>query len=590
MKRARRLQSSDLCHTRLWRGAWTIFHLTLGACASPLDPPSVDGTVSELRDLTHQEAQQDFDQIVTSMQGLYDALDRKQQRYGFAFEDLVVEYRDKLSHASTDAEYRALFSEFLARFHDGHVYFASKYDDNPRFVLPVLVQPIEKTFFIAAVNDIGDNDGIQLNDEVLSVDGTPIADAVAPFTRFIGVPNERTRLAFAAAQLTRRPFYLAEGLQSGLPVTLLVRNAAGEERDATVRWVDLQDPLPDANSEPAPSAKTGLTAKSYSGSLARLTNARSSGAPQIPNYMTKPVLADLSIQTVVKPSAAALERYGVTPQAAAVISYFAVKYAFGGKNMLLLRISTYDVPSALRQSHVSYLAALLDEQAPFVDGLVLDQTGNPGGILCGDVVTLLASHNYRGEVDLYHADRQSIDRFQEAARTLHDSSDAAERASAENYERYASEIESAYDKHESLSAPIPETTAIVEPDPRHWTKPFIVLADELSASCAETLPLLVKANHLAPIFGARTAGAGAMVDFVATLTNSGLGLMLPRGLFTVYDPSGDYPEEDFVEDQGVTPNIAYSQTLEDARAGYTGYVRAFNSALLETIQHVGIKD
>lgn len=106
---------------------------------------------------------------------------------------------------------------------------------------------------------------------------------------------------------------------------------------------------------------------------------------------------------------------------------------------------------------------------------------------------------------------------------------------------------------------------------------------ELSTSAADTVPLLFKVNHIAPIFGQRTTGAGGTVEPVAVLPNSDYTVYLSRGLVTTFDPTGEYPEENFIEDLGVTPNIEYSHTLADFRAGYVGYVRAFSDALVDEI-------
>jgi hypothetical protein len=94
------------------------------------------------------------------------------------------------------------------------------------------------------------------------------------------------------------------------------------------------------------------------------------------------------------------------------------------------------------------------------------------------------------------------------------------------------------------------------------------------------VPLIVQANGIAPIFGQRTMGGGGNVEQVTTLQNTQAVLNLSRGLGTVYDPTGAYPDSRFVEDNGVTPDISYSHTLSDFRAGYVGYVAAFNAALV----------
>jgi hypothetical protein len=74
-------------------------------------------------------------------------------------------------------------------------------------------------------------------------------------------------------------------------------------------------------------------------------------------------------------------------------------------------------------------------------------------------------------------------------------------------------------------------------------------------------------------------GGGGNVEQVATLTNTQGQLSISRGLGTVFDPTGAYPDARFIEDNGITPDTTYSHTLADFRAGYVAYVNAFNAVV-----------
>ena len=93
------------------------------------------------------------------------------------------------------------------------------------------------------------------------------------------------------------------------------------------------------------------------------------------------------------------------------------------------------------------------------------------------------------------------------------------------------------------------TDGTLQPDDKvSWKKPVVMLADELSVSCGDIVPLLAKANGLATVFGETTMGGGGNVEQVATLTNTQGALSISRGLNTVYDPTGAYPDAAFIED------------------------------------------
>jgi C-terminal processing protease CtpA/Prc len=153
-------------------------------------------------------------------------------------------------------------------------------------------------------------------------------------------------------------------------------------------------------------------------------------------------------------------------------------------------------------------------------------------------------------------------------------------------EKRALLVDAAYSANKSHSAPIPFffESETIDPDPVHWTKPAIVLIDELSVSCADFVPAVLKANGTMPVFGQRTMGGGGNVEGVATLTHTRARLNLSRGLATVFDPSGAYPEARFIEDNGVVPDVVFSHTLADFRGGYVAYVRAFNAELAKSLK------
>jgi len=93
----------------------------------------------------------------------------------------------------------------------------------------------------------------------------------------------------------------------------------------------------------------------------------------------------------------------------------------------------------------------------------------------------------------------------------------------------------------------------------------------------------VKVNGLAPVFGARTLGAGGTVQTAAVLPNAAAELTLTRGVGSAVDP-GEYPEALVIEDQGVSPDVAYAHTLADFRAGY---VSAFSEVLCKELPQRG---
>src|SRR5262245_33847768 len=138
----------------------------LGACVAATDEDVGRVAVrdSALRELTPSEALADFEQIVSTLRGLYGALPRKQARYGVVFEDVVTEFRGRIQHASSEHEYQALFRRFLARFRDAHLYvqqsIAHDVAGEHAYDLPLRVTPIGDRYLVAQLSAAGAQEGL----------------------------------------------------------------------------------------------------------------------------------------------------------------------------------------------------------------------------------------------------------------------------------------------------------------------------------------------------------------------------------------------------------------------------------------------
>lgn len=549
--------------------------LALGACGAP--SPSIGSSQSDLRSISTDEALADFDQIAQSFRALYGCIDRKEQKYGFDFESMVKEYRARLWASESEAEAIGIFQEFISRFHDAHVSLPIELqsDDSHQYRLPFDAMPIEDTFVVYSSTI----DGIARGDELISIDGVAAGDLVASFLKYVGTANPLASAHMAAAKLTNRPVYLSQNIVPGSSATVHVRGPGGTERVVQAPWSEIPSALPTRVTPPQVGQSTQATVMSYAAGLADVIEGEfSKEGARVPFFMSDAARAALGI-TEVTPSAAELAKVELAADDAAKVNYFAGTYSLGGKKVLLLRIPTY-LPDDMISS-LKYIAAVLDEQQPMVDAMVFDETHNPGGsnLFANGIMSMLTTRRLNANVEEVHADRKWIQSYVDAA-----NGQAADVAAAFNQD--AQTIDDAYSAGEPRSAPIPlfEPTTFIDPSTNvQWGKPFVVLADELSVSNADIVPNVIKRNNLAPIFGYRTMGGGGNVEVAATLDNTQGQLHLSRGLFTVYDPTGVYPASSFIEDNGVLPDVPYSHTLTDFRAGYLGYVAAFNAVVAQLL-------
>ena len=128
----------------------------------------------------------------------------------------------------------------------------------------------------------------------------------------------------------------------------------------------------------------------------------------------------------------------------------------------------------------------------------------------------------------------------------------------------------------------------LDPDTQYtWKKPLLVLADELAGSCGDIFPMYMQRNGVSRIFGERTMGLGGNVEPITGsygLGNSLAQARLTRGMFTTVQAEGIYSDEQWVENNGIVPDVHYTHTVEDYRRGYLAYVQTFSEQLLAELE------
>jgi C-terminal processing protease CtpA/Prc len=255
-------------------------------------------------------------------------------------------------------------------------------------------------------------------------------------------------------------------------------------------------------------------------------------------------------------------------------------YQAAGKNIGILRIPEYTDDGLLE-----VLGRALAIMEPQTDVLVLDQTNNPGGSvsLVSDIVGLFANKSY---VDMNFKVRPSlkwidtINGINEKLKTMlaADPSDMAANALKARFEYLGEEFRSSLAEKRFLTNPISlnltGSFGMIQPnDTVHYTKPVLLLINELDFSGGDAFPAIMKDNGRVTTFGAKTNGAGGNVAEYGPLANSFFKFNLTESLMV--RPNGNY-----VENNGVQADIPYSITEDDFMNDYRGYVKAFtNSAL-----------
>src|SRR5947199_10831384 len=120
-----------------------------------------------------------------------------------------------------------------------------------------------------------------------------------------------------------------------------------------------------------------------------------------------------------------------------------------------------------------------------------------------------------------------------------------------------------------------------------YSKPVMVLVDELTASAAELFSAILQDNQRAILFGGRTNGAGGAVGqfdtgiYGETFASMAVGILVrDRPVVTM-----DFPAAPYIENIGIRPDItADYMTLDNLSSKGKAFVDAFTTAMTDYIR------
>jgi len=571
-----------------WIAAILLAHV---ACVPEKSGLETSQDVAAVRALNKSEREKDFDVLVESIRSLYAPLHYKEKRFGFKFDDLVAEYGDKVRTAQNDEEYVGVLLQFLTRFQDGHISLSTPVGDaSTIYRVPLFLIPVENRAIIAEINEksVTETHGIEVGDEILEIDGINPFDLLPIIKKYKTFGNEISDQHFLHNTLIR-PAYITELKPTRSTVRLKIAKRNGEVLERELVWN-----VTNSGNSVQPRILNQPLERAVSLNAEELFSRAniSKMSEDEPFWLTPQVLKATRMRKITPSQEmfkAFLKEVGL-PESTEMPKLFAAVYRFNGsefgngKTLLLFRIGTYDQEKSEQiNARIAWYKALLADYKDLVDALVIDQTHNGGGYLSYGtaIVSLFANGQTRGLVNFLNADRRWLSTLSERSRLFaqHNFTKGEIKNIADLGYRL---VEDAIDNGLRLTTqPIPLgfSQFYIPPSKPQFDKPVLILIDELSGSTADIMPLLMKENGLATLFGERTAGLGGNVETVVSLPNSNMRLSLTRGFFAAYNPEGKYDfENGMTENNGVEPDIRYSHTVEDVRAGYINYVREFSKA------------
>jgi hypothetical protein len=500
------------------------------------------------RELTVAQKLSDLNELAGAIQSGYGPLEYKKNEFGIDLAKVRAQYETVVRGSQTNADFYYAMVRFVAEFNDSHfgVTVPTSLETYLGFNTDLVQGKVLIDNIDRAVLDEEDFD-FQKGDEIVSLDGVPVSDILDDLQRYMGQGYELSARRRAAFQIAHRRASKVPG-QSGKVVVEVRRGNSPVTEKVELEWLKKGQWLDEF------SEKSVSVAPMDFDSLEIEEKFRCSGDTRIkiPNDAT----------IIMK-----------TP-------FVAYHYPTAKGNVGYLRIPHYSPTETdprvdahkLRLAQYEYAVSVLEKNTV---GLVIDQDHNCGGSVewLHKFLSLFMDRSYAPMQFELLANKASVLEFtgwMNGANTntleyqnLVEVRDLIKNTWLNTNDFLTTKTSITGEKERSINAV-------------RYTKPILVLIDEMSGSGGDAFPAMIQGFGRAKLLGTRTMGAGGHVIELPALSNSQLKVRMTKSLF--YRPDGVA-----VENNGAVPDIQYSPTVNDFKYGYLEYQRFFTEELLKII-------
>jgi len=571
---------------------------------------------------------QDLEVIKHHFEAGYAPAEWKKEYAGWDLNQAFEESKNEiLSHPSiTTKEFQKILRGFVRTMKDYHVDIV--FSSTEASSLPFSIKGREGRYFIDWVDPIRlppSHYGIRAGDELLEFDESPIAEVMTPLIHAYGKSsNPLTDLGYATMKLTMRSGMEGDDVPKG-PIMVMTRSAkSGKIAIHQLRWAYTPEQI-----------KSPLDFMEVLNNLSFLFPKTTKEKPSIkvPKIMMANPLHRAFAQKYAARDGALGSRKSFIPPLGKVI--WSVDNDFSddssdpsscwhgyiyrhpqGQKIGYIRIPHY-LASYAQVQEFGKILNIMEEKS---DALVIDQLHNFGGFVnCQYALAAMLTdrpmkapyHRIKmtqkevleayellqflnvfdfllgGEEEGSHpfsssnSSSSSSDSYYDDEGSLQSDEDDDERWMQWNYQEflflkdYCEILLEDWNQGLTLTRPTPILGIDrINPNPKYqYTKPILMLIDEMDFSGGDFMPAVLQDNRRALLFGARTAGAGGYV-FSFQFPNSH-GIAQCSYTASIAERSNAQK----IENLGITPDIEYEMKSEDFQARYQGYVKAVNEAV-----------
>lgn len=504
------------------------------------------------------ERLEDFEQLVSWIKADYGPLTFKEEQLKFDFAQVTESYREKFRGEISDEDFRYLLAKYVGEFHDAH--FSLKYNTTATAKLGfttdliqgrVLIDSIDRTLLPVPAFPF------ERGDEVLALDSRPALSVARDIEEYLNVSYDLTGLHLAVNFLGMRKASRMP-LPTGAVDLLLKHQSSGVEEHLNLKW-----------QTPPPQLFKALVPWLLS-------------APAALNHL--PIgLADLCSET---------SRIHPPVGAAIVPDVPFTAFTFPSERGLIgfIRIP-HDYPvdakgNEIAQLRFSQYEKIVAEFEKTTIGLIIDQDFNCGGsvVYVNKLFSLFYGESFVPQRFAFRASQTQIEGLTHQLGKFTPQDDGFT-----EFQDVIAKISQAFHEGKRMTEPLPMRGFmevkldlpggnLIQPNPIHYTKPIVMLINELSGSGGDVFPSLMQDYGRAKLLGTRTMGAGGHLwdDPDLVLPHSHAVISLTRSL--IYRKDGR-----LIENAGIEPDFQYEITVSDFMNGYQNYLKTAERQLLELV-------
>lgn len=514
----------------------------------------------------------------------YAPADWKKKQFGY---DLEAEFKKAVQAVQakpdlTVAEARPIFKDFIYSMKDYHtsISFAS----TEKAVLPFTVKNVGDRYFIMHIDRVKLSEKafpFKVGDELITFDGKPVKEAIADIEDNTGDNVPETDRSVAALRLTTREAsrgYLK--IPQGPLVVGVQKKGSSTVQNLQLLW----DYTPEKIG-PRVNWSTTFNRESSNLLLPKMDVDIATNSPNLDNPY------DLGAKQTFTPDLGL--KIWEAPKENEFYAY--IYKAPNGRLVGYLRLPRYTMKDYNKS--VKDFETVIKHFESLTDALVIDQVNNPGGSVfyLYALVGMLADQPMqtpRHMMTITQEDVADAANLAEKFKDVKNDEDAVKALAGEDMHGYPITYQTAQFAINYANFFVSEWNAghkrtapywiggvdQINPNPTHYTKPILVLVNNLCFSGGDFFPGTLQDNKRAVIMGSRTAGAGGYVRSVKVPNNVGIVQFRTTGSLA------ERVQGNPLENLGVTPDVPYEMTVDDMQDNYKPYVKAVNEQVVKMIK------